>query len=78
MRLQSILREELKEATIITIAHRVEAVKGVDYFVVLENGGVLREGKVEGNLRIDEIGASEVGVAVEEEDQSKGSDGQNN
>jgi ABC-type multidrug transport system fused ATPase/permease subunit len=52
MDLQRILREELKEAIIITIAHRVEAVKGADYFVVLENGKVTREGPVEGDLAL--------------------------
>lgn len=44
--LQNILREELKEATIIVIAHRVEAVQGADYCVVLQNGRVLRQGEV--------------------------------
>ena len=29
--------------------HRVEAVQGADWFVVMENGRVLREGKVEGD-----------------------------
>jgi ABC-type multidrug transport system fused ATPase/permease subunit len=45
--LQNILREELKEATLIIIAHRVEAVKDADYLVELENGRVKRYGKVE-------------------------------
>jgi ABC-type multidrug transport system fused ATPase/permease subunit len=71
MKLQSILREELKEATIITIAHRVEAVKGVDYFVALENGRVLREGKVEGNLRIDEIGVDVLSEGSEESENNE-------
>jgi ABC-type multidrug transport system fused ATPase/permease subunit len=44
--LQEILREELKEATLLIIAHRVEAVKGADYCVVLENGRVKQQGKV--------------------------------
>jgi ABC-type multidrug transport system fused ATPase/permease subunit len=54
MELQKILREELHEATIITIAHRVEAVEGADYFVVLENGRVKSEGPVEAGVDIDE------------------------
>jgi ABC-type multidrug transport system fused ATPase/permease subunit len=45
--LQHILREELQEATVVTIAHRVEAVRDAKYYIVLEAGGILREGKVE-------------------------------
>lgn len=48
VKLQRILREELKQATIIVIAHRPEAVEGVDYCVVLQNGRVLRQGKMDG------------------------------
>ncbi|KAF2430517.1 ABC transporter [Tothia fuscella] len=67
MKLQTILREELKEATIITIAHRVEAVKGVDYFVQLDNGKVAREGPVEGNLLIDQTDGNVLGRSNDEE-----------
>ena len=52
--LQNILRAELKEATIIVIAHRVEAVQGADYCVVLENGRVLRQGEVNGENENDQ------------------------
>jgi ABC-type multidrug transport system fused ATPase/permease subunit len=48
--LQQILREELQEATIIIVAHRVEAVKGADYLVVLDNGSVARQGKIDGEI----------------------------
>jgi ABC-type multidrug transport system fused ATPase/permease subunit len=44
MEIQQILREEMVEATVIMIAHRVEAVRGADYAVVLEKGKVLRQG----------------------------------
>lgn len=44
--IQQIVREELELSTVITIAHRVEAVKDADYFVELEQGRVLREGRV--------------------------------
>jgi ABC-type transport system involved in cytochrome bd biosynthesis fused ATPase/permease subunit len=44
---QQILREELKGATVVVIAHRVEAVRGADYFVELDAGRVVRQGKVE-------------------------------
>jgi ABC-type multidrug transport system fused ATPase/permease subunit len=45
--IQGVLREELGEATVITIAHRVEAVRGADWCVVLGGGKVLKQGKPE-------------------------------
>lgn len=45
--LQKIVREEMQEATVITIAHRAEAVEGVDYVVELEAGRVKRVGKMD-------------------------------
>ena len=45
MEIQGILREEMRAATVITIAHRVEAVKDADYCVVLENGRVQSQGR---------------------------------
>ncbi|QDS76977.1 hypothetical protein FKW77_005636 [Venturia effusa] len=44
MEIQQVLREELGPATVLMIAHRVEAVKGADYAVVLDKGKVLRAG----------------------------------
>ena len=44
MEIQQILRDEMKESTVITIAHRVEAVKNADYCIVLDKGGVLAQG----------------------------------
>jgi ABC-type multidrug transport system fused ATPase/permease subunit len=44
MEIQQILREEMVEATVIMIAHRVEAVRGADYAVMLEKGRVVRQG----------------------------------
>ena len=49
MRIQEILREEMRESTVITIAHRVEAVKNADFAVVLGKGKLLSQGKP-GNL----------------------------
>ncbi|KAJ5744175.1 hypothetical protein N7533_009045 [Penicillium manginii] len=46
LEIQQIVREELELSTVITIAHRVEAVKDADYFIELEQGRVLREGRV--------------------------------
>lgn len=44
MQIQSVLREEMKESTVITIAHRLEAVKDADYFVKLDKGQVVAHG----------------------------------
>lgn len=44
MEIQQILREEMQQSTVITIAHRVEAVKDADYAIVLDHGKVLRHG----------------------------------
>ncbi|OQE18255.1 hypothetical protein PENSTE_c018G05226 [Penicillium steckii] len=46
LEIQQIVREELEMSTVITIAHRVEAVKDAEYFIELDQGRVLREGRV--------------------------------
>jgi ABC-type multidrug transport system fused ATPase/permease subunit len=46
MELQRIVREELKEATVVTVAHRVEAVRDAAWVVVLDGGRVKKEGPV--------------------------------
>lgn len=45
MRIQEILREEMRDSTVITIAHRVEAVKNADFCVVLGKGKLLEQGE---------------------------------
>ena len=45
MRIQQVLREEMKESTVITIAHRLEAVRNADYCIVLGKGKVLEAGR---------------------------------
>jgi ABC-type multidrug transport system fused ATPase/permease subunit len=45
--IQQVLREHLKESTVITIAHRVEAVKDADYTIMLDSGQVFRCGPIE-------------------------------
>lgn len=45
MRIQEILREEMKESTVITIAHRVEAVKNADFCVELGKGKIVEIGE---------------------------------
>jgi len=44
--IQQIVREELQLSTVISIAHRIEAVKDADYYVVLDQGRVSRQGHV--------------------------------
>ena len=44
MHIQQVLREELRGSTVITIAHRLEAVRNADYYIRLSNGRVLRQG----------------------------------
>ncbi|CBX90728.1 similar to ABC bile acid transporter [Plenodomus lingam JN3] len=50
-RIQRVLREELRQSTVITIAHRLEAVREADFCVVLAKGRVLRVGRAEELLR---------------------------
>ncbi|KAJ4363024.1 hypothetical protein N0V83_010142 [Neocucurbitaria cava] len=50
-RIQSVLREEMKESTVITIAHRLEAVKNADYCIVLGKGKLIKAGKAADMLK---------------------------
>lgn len=54
--LQAVIREEMAETTVLTVAHRVEAVRGADYVVVLEDGRVKRQGPVGEVLAVEEGG----------------------
>ncbi|GAB7329448.1 hypothetical protein MBLNU13_g01231t1 [Cladosporium sp. NU13] len=51
MQIQQVLHEEMKESTVITIAHRLEAVRGADYCLVLGKGKVLEQGPAAEMLR---------------------------
>ena len=44
MNIQQALREEMKESTVLIIAHRLEAVKDADYLIKLENGRLVAQG----------------------------------
>jgi ABC-type multidrug transport system fused ATPase/permease subunit len=44
MRIQEILREEMRESTVITIAHRVEAVSNASFCVSLQKGKIIEQG----------------------------------
>ncbi|KAL9130175.1 MAG: hypothetical protein Q9217_001569 [Psora testacea] len=46
MTIQHILREEMRESTVITVAHRLEAVKNADFFIRLDHGRVVEQGPV--------------------------------
>jgi ABC-type multidrug transport system fused ATPase/permease subunit len=46
LEIQQVIREELRESTVITIAHRLEAIKDADYYVVLDQGRVSKHGYV--------------------------------
>ena len=47
LRIQEIVREELRESTVVTIAHRLESVKGADCCVVMSKGGIVACGPPE-------------------------------
>lgn len=49
-KIQEVLREEMKGSTVVTIAHRLEAVKNADYCVVLGKGKVIRAGRAKDML----------------------------
>ena len=50
MQIQQVMHEEMRESTVITIAHRVEAVKNADYCIVLGRGEIVDQGPA------DEVG----------------------
>ena len=58
MQIQQVLREEMRESTVITIAHRLEAVRDADYFIRLDKGKVIAHGpaNLDEALRTDEGG----------------------
>ncbi|KAI9642629.1 hypothetical protein NHQ30_009434 [Ciborinia camelliae] len=66
-KIQEVIREELAQSTVVTIAHRVEAVRGAEWCVVLEKGELKEFGE-----------ASKVGkMSVEEQtDTSSGGSGE--
>ena len=50
IRIQQVLKEEMRESTVITIAHRLEAVRNADYCVVLGKGKLVRAGNAKDTL----------------------------
>ena len=47
LEIQEVIRQEMKHSTVITIAHRLEAIKDANYYVVLEQGKVSKHGPVD-------------------------------
>ncbi|KAK2758065.1 hypothetical protein FQN54_004472 [Arachnomyces sp. PD_36] len=48
LEIQQTIRDELKESTVVTIAHRLEAIKNANYSVVLDQGKIASQGYVDG------------------------------
>ena len=44
LEIQRVLREELRGSTVVVVAHRLEAIRDAEFFVVLEQGKVKEEG----------------------------------
>lgn len=53
--IQDILHTEMKGRTVITIAHRLEAVKNAEYCVVLGKGRLVKHGRAEDILKENSI-----------------------
>ncbi|KAI5367131.1 putative AAA+ ATPase domain, ABC transporter type 1, transmembrane domain-containing protein [Septoria linicola] len=51
MQIQQVMHEDMKESTVITIAHRLEAVRNADYCIVLGKGKILEQGPAQEMLR---------------------------
>lgn len=49
--IQEILHEEMQGRTVITIAHRLEAVKNAEYCIVLGKGRLIKYGRAEDILK---------------------------
>nr|POE99453.1 atp-dependent bile acid permease [Quercus suber] len=63
MQIQQILHEDMKDSTVITIAHRLEAVRNADYCIVLGKGKIIEQGPADKMLK--ERGASLADYAEE-------------
>jgi ABC-type multidrug transport system fused ATPase/permease subunit len=46
LEIQQIIRDELRESTVVTVAHRLEAIRDADYYVVLDQGTISEQGYV--------------------------------
>ena len=74
--IQDVMQEEMKESTVITIAHRLEAVRNADYCIVLGKGKVVEQGPAEEMLRKKrEVVEAEVGQEDEEGGEGDSGDG---
>lgn len=51
--IQDILHQEMTGRTVITIAHRLEAVKNAEFCIVLGKGRLIKQGRAEDILKDD-------------------------
>ena len=51
MQIQQVIHEEMRDSTVITIAHRLEAVRNADYCIVLGKGHIIEQGSAAQMLR---------------------------
>ena len=51
MQIQQVMHEEMRDSTVITIAHRLEAVRNADYCIVLGKGRIVEQGPAEEMLK---------------------------
>lgn len=61
MEIQQILREEMRESTVLTIAHRLEAVKNASHFIRLDKGRVVAQGLAT-DAMMDREGSNSLGL----------------
>ena len=62
MQIQQVMHEEMKDSTVITIAHRLEAVRNADYCIELGQGKVIREGPASEMLKRADLGTMAIDV----------------
>lgn len=51
--IQRVLREEMQQSTVITIAHRLEAVQNADFCIVLDKGRVAEAGNAKDIIKTE-------------------------
>ena len=68
------LRQELRSSTVITIAHRLEAVEGADFMIRLDAGRVLESGPARGDGKGDDGDIDDRAKAGTQEEESSGQD----
>jgi ABC-type multidrug transport system fused ATPase/permease subunit len=62
MQIQQVMHEEMKDSTVITIAHRLEAVRNADYCIELGQGKVICEGPASEMLKRAGLGTMPIDI----------------